>query len=262
MAFHNASEGIQGFGEQLKNYFTIEVQNYATSGRSARSFWHEGRFANLTNNISPGDYVVIEFGHNDGGSPTNCNATSPPACVRPDTPGTGNATTTVTMPDGSKQVVQTYMTYMRWYIEGVLAKGGYPLVCSQTPNGYKDWNANHTVVGNGMIYRNYSATIAAQTNQRYLDHYKYIANAYENLGYSKTWPALFGNAASGVNPSDDTHSSNTGSIVVAKAFLNGLLCISSSLTKYLNADGVAASKGLKCTYVAPTKASRKIRRFV
>lgn len=44
----------------------IEVVNLARGGRSARSYTREGLFDALVTQIVAGDYVVIEFGHNDG----------------------------------------------------------------------------------------------------------------------------------------------------------------------------------------------------
>ena len=40
--------------------------NNAIGGRSARSFTEEGRFTTIINTVKAGDFVVIEFGHNDG----------------------------------------------------------------------------------------------------------------------------------------------------------------------------------------------------
>lgn len=48
--------------------------NSAIAGRSARSYTDEGRFTTLINTVKSGDYVVIEFGHNDGEERTH-NAT-------------------------------------------------------------------------------------------------------------------------------------------------------------------------------------------
>src|SRR4051812_34336886 len=48
----------------------ITVVNSAIAGRSARSYWDEGRFTTLANSVVSGDFVIIEFGHNDGGSLT------------------------------------------------------------------------------------------------------------------------------------------------------------------------------------------------
>jgi lysophospholipase L1-like esterase len=41
------------------------VQNHAVNGRSTRSFINEGRWARLVGALQPGDYVLIQFGHND-----------------------------------------------------------------------------------------------------------------------------------------------------------------------------------------------------
>jgi lysophospholipase L1-like esterase len=43
--------------------------NDAIAGRSARSYTREGRFNNIAGVLKAGDWVIIEFGHNDGGAP-------------------------------------------------------------------------------------------------------------------------------------------------------------------------------------------------
>src|ERR1700710_354397 len=48
----------------------VNVINSAIAGRSARSYTDEGRFTSLIDAVDPGDFVIIEFGHNDGGSLT------------------------------------------------------------------------------------------------------------------------------------------------------------------------------------------------
>lgn len=71
---------IQGWGEYLQ--YSLDPQNaavvnHAIGGRSARSFTREGRFDEVAAEVQEGDWVVIEFGHNDGGSPnTNDNGRS------------------------------------------------------------------------------------------------------------------------------------------------------------------------------------------
>ncbi len=47
---------------------SLTVVNRAIAGRSARSYTDEGRFTTLINTVKSGDFVVIEFGHNDGQS--------------------------------------------------------------------------------------------------------------------------------------------------------------------------------------------------
>jgi rhamnogalacturonan acetylesterase len=51
-------------------YMNLTVVNNAIGGRSARSFTREGRFTSTAASVKSGDYVIIEFGHNDGGSLT------------------------------------------------------------------------------------------------------------------------------------------------------------------------------------------------
>ena len=57
----------RGWGEMLQEFFSPEVciVNYARGGRSSRSFCEEGRWDRVKENLSPGDYVFIQFAHND-----------------------------------------------------------------------------------------------------------------------------------------------------------------------------------------------------
>ena len=80
---------IQGWGEYLQ--YSLDPQNavvvnHAIGGRSSRSFTREGRFDEVAAQVQNGDWVVIEFGHNDGGSPNN-NDNGRSAC-----PGEGEET--------------------------------------------------------------------------------------------------------------------------------------------------------------------------
>ncbi len=57
----------RGWGQMLHLYFddNIIVQNYAVNGRSTKSFINEGLWDSVKTKIEPGDYVFIQFGHND-----------------------------------------------------------------------------------------------------------------------------------------------------------------------------------------------------
>ena len=57
----------RGWGMMLCNYFDdgIIVDNHAVNGRSSKSFIDEGRWDVVREKIKPGDYVIIQFGHND-----------------------------------------------------------------------------------------------------------------------------------------------------------------------------------------------------
>ncbi len=56
-----------GWGEYLKDFISphIEIRNYAENGRSTKSFITEGRLFQIETEIEPGDFLLIQFGHND-----------------------------------------------------------------------------------------------------------------------------------------------------------------------------------------------------
>jgi rhamnogalacturonan acetylesterase len=73
MAKGGGGTSTEGWGQYLQyslNAGSYVVENDAIAGRSARSFTREGRFTAVAAKVVAGDWVVIEFGHNDGGSLT------------------------------------------------------------------------------------------------------------------------------------------------------------------------------------------------
>ena len=58
----------RGWGQMLQPYFQdhVRVENHASSGQSTKSFREKGRWATILGRIQPGDFVIIQFGHNDG----------------------------------------------------------------------------------------------------------------------------------------------------------------------------------------------------
>jgi hypothetical protein len=71
MAPGGGGNGTEGWGQYLHYSFsneTVYINNSAIAGRSARSYTREGRFEYIAQALKPGDWVVIEFGTNDGGS--------------------------------------------------------------------------------------------------------------------------------------------------------------------------------------------------
>lgn len=57
----------RGWGQMLPLYFqgAIKIDNHAVNGRSSKSFIDEGRWEKVRESLNPGDYVIIQFGHND-----------------------------------------------------------------------------------------------------------------------------------------------------------------------------------------------------
>ncbi len=61
-----------GWGDHFAHYFDttkVNVANRAIAGRSARSYMNEGAWDRVMAELKPGDYVLLQWGHNDGGGP-------------------------------------------------------------------------------------------------------------------------------------------------------------------------------------------------
>jgi lysophospholipase L1-like esterase len=72
-----------GWGEFLQQHFKtkkVRVENHAMNGRSTRTFIEEKRWQTILEKLQPGDYVFIEFGHND--QPKEKASHTPPADFR------------------------------------------------------------------------------------------------------------------------------------------------------------------------------------
>lgn len=123
-----SGSGSEGWGEYLKYSFGSDyvIHNAAIGGRSARSFTREGRFTEVANVVKAGDWVVIEFGHNDGGSLSTDNG-------RTDCPGEG-AETCQTTYNGVQETVLTYPAYYKNAAKLFLDKGAKVILNSPTPN--------------------------------------------------------------------------------------------------------------------------------
>src|SRR4051812_245110 len=67
----DGAQNMYGWGNPIANYFDptkINVQNRALGGRSSRSYYTEGLWDKVLADVKPGDFVLMQFGTNDGGS--------------------------------------------------------------------------------------------------------------------------------------------------------------------------------------------------
>lgn len=169
--------GQWGWGAFLGNYLhadSVTVENHALGGRSSRTFIEEGLFDKVLKGVQAGDYVLIQFGHNDGGDPGKgrCRATLP---------GNGEESRMHTMETTGKAIdVHTYGWYMRQYIQAVLDKGATPIVCSLIPRN--DWK-NARVIRHDRTY----ALWARQASESlsgccFIDLNALVCDKYDVLG--------------------------------------------------------------------------------
>ncbi|KAF2263727.1 rhamnogalacturonan acetylesterase precursor [Lojkania enalia] len=197
---------IQGWGEYLQYSLTLPVVNKAIGGRSARSYTVEGRFQAIIDIVNPNDIVIIEFGHNDGGSLSTDNG-------RTDCPGAGNETCQ-SFYNGQTVTVLTYPAYLTNAGNALVAKGAKVIISSPTPNN--PWEGGSFSYGPSR-FTTYSRDTAKRIGQNamFVDHGQYTANIFQTLGKAKV-DSFF--------PQDHTHTNGAGADTVNRAFVKGLLC--------------------------------------
>ncbi len=194
----------RGWADPFAGYFDaskVQVVNRARGGRSSRTFFTEGLWERLRAELKPGDYLLIQFGHNDGGTPDR-------APFRGSLPGLGEETREVTLPTGATETVHTFGWYLRRYIADAKAAGATPVVLSPTVRNI--WTDGKVERGLGS-FRQWSREIAHSEGAPFLDVTSAIADRYEAMGEAQV-KAFF--------PEDHTHTSAEGaelnaSLVVA-----------------------------------------------
>lgn len=205
MAKSGANDGsTDGWGNYIGQYLTVPIVNRAIGGRSARSYWNEGRFQDVADLVKSGDIVVIEFGHNDGGSPRkNDNK-------RSDCPGTGDETC---ISDVTGEIVYTFVTYVRQAAELMMAKGATVILSSQTPNNLWETGTFIPSAPRFVGYQQTATKVLASSSVTYVDHFQAVTNMYQKLGKD---------AVNAFFPKDHTHTSNAGAKAVAQAFVQAI----------------------------------------
>ncbi len=73
-----------GWGQVLPQFFNdhISIENHAVNGRSTKSFIDEGRWQKVYQKLQEGDYVFIQFGHNDQKANSPKRFTNPTTAYR------------------------------------------------------------------------------------------------------------------------------------------------------------------------------------
>lgn len=204
-----ASNGAdRGWGSHLAKYFDtakIDVVNRAQGGRSSRTFQTEGLWDRVLEEMKPGDFVLIQFGHNDGG------AVNDDRRARGSLHGLGEETEEIdNLVTQKHEVVHAYGWYIRKYIADVKAKGATPIVLSLTVRNI--WRDGKVERGSGR-YGQWAAKVAKSQDTAFVDVTTIIADEYEKLGQEKV-AKLF--------PLDHTHTSPEGADLNAALIVSGL----------------------------------------
>lgn len=203
---NNNANGQQGWADPFTRFFDptkVNVLNRARAGRSSRTFLTEGLWAKVLEGMKAGDFVLIQFGHNDGGPLDTGRA-------RGSLPGVGEETQEVTLADGRKEVVHTYGWYLRRFISDAKARRATPIILSLTVRNI--WKNGRVERGSGS-FKQWASEVARAQGVDFIDVTTLIADTYEAIGQEKV-QELFAR--------DHTHTSPSGAQMNAGIVIAGL----------------------------------------
>ena len=210
--------GQVGWGSVIDVYFDtskLSVRNYAIGGRSSRTFITDGRWDKIMADLQKGDYVIMQFGHNDS-SPLDDTARA-----RGTIKGIGNDSVEIYNPIRKmKEMVYSYGWYMRKFVNEAKAKAAIPIICSPIPrDSWKNGKVNRDQ------YTIWSKEVAEQTGAYFIPLNELIATEYEKMDTAAVHKFF---------PADHTHTNREGAVLNAQKVVEGIKDLKGcDLKKYL-----------------------------
>lgn len=186
----------------------LNVVNQAASGRSSKSFRDEGHWTKVINRLKEGDYVFIQFGHNDA-KPDSLRHTSPQT---------------------------TFKENLRNYVREVQRKKANPILLTSIVR--RNFDSTGKLVDTHGEYVTVVRDLAKEMHVPMIDLNKKTAELVEQMGPEES-KKLYMYVDAGVTPKlpkgkkDDTHLCEAGALKVVELAVKGLQEINSPLAKYL-----------------------------
>jgi lysophospholipase L1-like esterase len=199
-----------GWGQVLNTFFTdqVVIDNRAQNGRSSKSFIGEGRWKSVLDSLQKGDYVIIQFGHND----------AKPDTLRHTDPQT------------------TYRAILVKYVNETRSKGALPILCTSIVRRHFDASGN--LIDTHEQYPVVTRQVAAEMNVPLIDMEAKTRKLVTELGpinsqkiYLFAEPGQYPTRPKGVK--DSTHLCKEGAIKFAALAVEGMKEINLPLVKYL-----------------------------
>ncbi len=193
------SEPFNSWGQMLTRFLKpdIAVANHGESGESLRSFFGEKRFDKVMSLIRPGDFLLIQMGHND---------------QKDTAPGAGAFT--------------SYTEFLKKMVAAAREKGATPVVI--TPMNRLTFDADDKITNSLGDFPEAVRRVAAEDHVALVDLNAMSKPFYETLGPVEAHKAFAGK--------DTTHHSNYGSYELAKCVVQGLIDAKSPLARHVVAD--------------------------
>lgn len=218
----NDTTGRWGWGSVIDQLFDtdrISIENHARSGRSSRTFLEEGLWDKIYNALEPGDYVLIQFGHNDS---ADINVGKAKGSL----PGVSEESKVFKMENtGRYKVIYTFGWYLRKFVRDVLEKGATPILLSPTP--LNKWDNGH-IERNTGTYGGWTRTVADQMGVEFIDLNQISADRMEFIGLEEGLRKV-----NDLFQNDHTHTSKAGAFFNAESVAEGLRKSDSTLKNYL-----------------------------
>ncbi len=229
-------DGMWGWASQASTIFDeskITLINAGRAGRSTRTFIKEGLWERVYDSLQPGDFVTIQFGHND-----ICPITD--AKGRGVIPGTKDTLHVYHMDDGSYEVVYSFGWYLKKMIDDTREKGATPILVSLTPRN--EWPGGK-IERRDDTYGKWYREVVEETGVEFIDMHNISADfldkkfAVRRLSDDKEKAreqiAKIKERAGIYFKQDHTHASKLGAQMNAQSFAKGLRASGSELAKYL-----------------------------
>ena len=229
-------DGMWGWASQAATVFDeskITLCNAGRAGRSTRSFVREGLWERVYNSLQPGDFVTIQFGHND-----ICPITDQKA--RGVIPGTKDTLHVYHLDNDTYEVVYSFGWYLKKMIDDVREKGATPILVSLTPRN--EWPGGK-IERRDDSYGKWYREIVEETGVEFIDMHNISADFLDKKFAVKRLPANQDKARRKVAKikekagryfkKDHTHASKLGAQMNAQSFARGLRLGNSELAKYL-----------------------------
>ena len=215
------STSMWGWGSQAYRIFDenkITWINCAQAGRSSRTYLKEGRWDKVYNDLQPGDYVLIQFGHNNIGELHKGKHRG----EIPTAKDTSCVSRVVLKGEAYNEVVYSFGWYLKKFIDDCREKGATPILVSLTPRN--EWPDGKHIERRNDSFGKWYREVAEETGCAFLDLHNITADALDAIGPE---------AAAEYYNHDHTHTSLRGGRLNAMGIAIGLRRINSPLADYL-----------------------------
>ncbi|WP_213996848.1 rhamnogalacturonan acetylesterase [Arsukibacterium sp.] len=201
----------RGWGQLLPQFVTpqLTVVNHAANGRSTRRFLNEGRWQLLLSELAKGDYVLIQFGHNDS------KQSDPARYAAADT---------------------DYQHFLQQFIADVRERGATPMLASSICR--RNFAEDGSLKRDLADYAKAAAKVAAESEVSFFDLQQHSCGLWQQLGKTAAQPYfiqvpadLYAKFPDGT--SDNTHLTLQGASKMAQFFVRDLKAQQHPLAAYV-----------------------------